>query len=240
MGSRRLISNCAIMAGVVIFFSIPFLITGDFSAYARSIILPGQSPDYQNPLMYAFSGSGALLTYLHNVFGWETSGFFNFHTPILVLAVLAALVFSYKRAITPAQGALIGFLIFITFFYRVNYQYLVIYMPLALLVAARTRYISERIFTIVIAMLPAVWLWLFDVSLWFNYINPKNPWVTPILERIGWAHIGTPDYAYVSLAMALMCLFLAYIILAFIRWCKSANSVKTNSIPSLRIPLKGL
>ena len=31
--------------------------------------------------------------------------------------------------------------------HQVNYQYLVIYIPLALLVAAQTKYLSERIFT---------------------------------------------------------------------------------------------
>jgi uncharacterized membrane protein len=225
MGWRRLISNCAIMAGVVILFSIPFLITGNSYTYASSLILPGQAPGYQNPLMYAFSGSGALLTYLHNIFGWETSGFLNFNTPILLLALLAAFVLSYKRSISAVQGALIGSLIFISLFYRVNYQYLIIYIPLALLVASRTKYMSERIFTIVMALLPAAWLWLFDVSFWFNYVNPKNPWVTQILERIGLAHTGTPDYAFVSLALVLMCLFLAYIICAFIRWRQPPNNV---------------
>ena len=226
MGWRRLISNCAIMGGVVILFSIPFLLTGNFSAYAHSLFLPGQAPGYQNPLMYAFSGSGALFTYLHNIFGWETSGYLNFNTPILLLAILAAFVLCYKRSISAAQGALIGSLIFISLFYRVNYQYLVIYIPVALLVASRTKYISERIFTIALALLPAAWLWLFNTSFWFNYVNPKNPWVTPILSRIGLAHTGTPDYAFVSLAMALMCLSLAYIVLAFIRWRQPLNNVE--------------
>jgi hypothetical protein len=214
------------MAGVVILFSIPFLLTGDFSTYARSLFLPGQAPGYQSPLMYAFSGSGALLTYLHDIFGWETSGFLNFNTPIMVLAILASFVLSYKRSISAAQGALIGSLIFISLFYRVNYQYLIIYIPIALLVASRTKYRSERIFTIVMALLPAAWLWLFEVPFWFRYIDPKNPWVTQILERIGLAHTGTPDYAFVSLAMVLMCLFLAYIICAFIRWRQPLNNVE--------------
>lgn len=225
MNWRRLISNCAITAGVVVALSIPFLLTGNFISYMRSFFLSGQAPDYQTPLMYAFSGSGALLTYLNQIFGWETSGLLYLNIPILILAFLAALVFSYRRTITPAQGALIGFLIFISFYYRVNYQYLIIYIPIALLVASRTQFRSERIFAIVMAMLPAVWLWLFEVSFWFNYLDPKNPQVTSILARIGWAHTGTPDFAFVSLAMVLMCLFLAYIVLAFSRWRQPVNGV---------------
>ena len=211
MNWQRLVSNCAIITGVVLLFSLPFLFTGNFSSYARSFFLPGQAPGYQSPLMYAFSGSGALLTYLHDVFGWGTSGFLPFTVPIMAIAILAALVFSYLRAITPAQGALVGFLIFISLSYQVHYQYLIIYIPIALLVASRTQYRSERVLAIVLALLPAVWLWLFDVSFWFNYLNPKNPQVTSILARIGLTHI-VPDYAYVSLALVLMSLFLAYVV----------------------------
>jgi hypothetical protein len=93
----------------VILLSIPFLLTGNFSSYARSLFLPGQAPTYQTPLVFAFSGSGALLTYLHDAFGWETSGVLPFTVPIMVIAILAVMVLSYRRAITPAQGALAGY-----------------------------------------------------------------------------------------------------------------------------------
>lgn len=218
MDKRRLLTNCSILAGVVILMSIPFLITGNFSSYARSLFLPGGRPDYQNPLSYAFSGTGALLTYLHNVFDWNTSGLLQLNIPLLVIALIAALVFSYRRSVTPAQGALIGFLIFLSFSYRVNYQYLVVYIPIAILLASRTQYRSEKALAIVLTLLPGVWLWFFDVSYWFNSLSPVNPWVTPIFARVGLAHRGMPDYAYVILALVLMSLFLTYVVCTFLRW----------------------
>jgi hypothetical protein len=220
---RRLIKNCTILAEVVIILSTPFLLTGNFINYARSVFLPGQAPGYQEPLIYAFNGFSALLTLLHNTLGWETGGYINYLTPLLVLTIIAAVILCYKRAITPAQGALVGFLLFMSFSYRVNYQYLIVYIPLALLVASRTQYRSERIMGIVIALLPAAWLWLNDVSFWFNYINPKSPQVIPILDRLGLTHLGLPDYAYVSLAGALTCLFLACVVCTFTRWRKPQN-----------------
>jgi hypothetical protein len=223
-GWRRLAGNCAIMAGVVIVLSIPFLLTGNFINYARSVLLPGQAPGYQNPLMYAFNGIGALLTYFNNRSGWETVGFMNYLTPMLVLTIIAAAILSYKKSITPAQGALVGFLLLISFTYRVNYQYLIVYIPLALLVASRTKYRSERIVALVLALLPAVWLWLFDVSFWFTLISPTNPQVIPFLERIGLTRLGIPDIVYVSFALGLMCLFLAYVVCTFTRWYKPQNS----------------
>jgi len=214
----RLAGNLAILAGVVVVLSIPFLATGNFMEYARSLLLPGKALSYQVPLVYAFSGSGALLTYLHDVFGWETIRFIPFTIPLIAASVAAVAVFSYRRAITPAQGALAGFLAFIGFSYQVNYQYLIIYIPIALLVASRTQYRAERALTLVLALLPAVWLWLFDVSFWFRYLEPASPWVTPILARIGLGHLALPDYIFVSFAVLIMGLSIIYIVFLFTRW----------------------
>jgi len=222
----RLAGNFAVFAGVVIVISIPFLLTGNFSAYASSIFLPGQAPGYQVPLVYAFSGIGSLLTYLHQILGWETSGLLPFTVPVMVVAIVAVMVLSYRRAITLAQGALVGFLVLLSFSYRVNYQYLIVYIPLALLVAAQTQYRGERVLTLALALLPAVWLWLFDVSFWFNYLEPASPWVTPILARIGLAHPLMPDSVYVSLALAIMGLSIAYAVCVFTRWHNSREGVK--------------
>jgi len=222
----RLAGNLAIFAGVVIVISIPFLLTGNFSAYASSLFLPVQALEYQLPLVYAFSGIGALLTYLHQTLGWETIGLLSFTIPIMIIAIVAVMVFSYRRSITLAQGALVGFLVLLSFSYRFNYQYLIVYIPIALLVAAQTRYRGERVLTLVLALLPAVWLWLFDVSFWFTYFNPASPWVIPIFARIGLSHELLPDYIYVSLALAIMGLSIAYMVCVFTRWHNSREGAK--------------
>jgi len=228
MNWQRLASNFAIFAGVVIIISIPFLLTGNFSAYASSLFLPGQAPGYQIPLVYAFSGIGALLTYLQEIFGWATSGLLPFTIPIMFIAIVAVAVLSYRRTITLAQGALVGFLALLSFSYQVNYQYLIVYIPLALLVAAQTQYRGERVLTLVLALLPAVWLWLADVPSWFNYLNPTSPWVNLILARIGLTTSQLPDYAYVSLALAIMGLSIAYVVCVFTRWHNSTSELPPN------------
>jgi hypothetical protein len=176
------------------------------------------APGYQDPLIFAFSGIGALVTYLHNIFGWEISGLLRFCTPLLVIALIVLAVFTLKKTISPLQAALAGFLLFISLFYRVNYQYLVIYIPLAILQASRTTYRSERIFTLALAFLPAAWLWLSNIPFWFNDWDPHFPWVTPILGHLGLLDRSLPDYIYVSLAVAIMCLSWVYIVLTFTRW----------------------
>jgi hypothetical protein len=220
MGWRRLLTNVAIMAGVVVVFSVPFVVTGNFIAYARSILFAGQPPGYQEPLMYAFNGSGAVATYLHLHFGWDIGRYLIINLPVLLVALMALFFVSFKRQVTPAQGALAGFLVFLSFMYRVNYQYLIVYIPIALLIASRTRFQSERIITIILAMLPAVWVWLYEVAFWFDYLEPISPQARPVLERLGFTRIGTPEWAYVALAVALMGLFLAYTVCAYTRWRK--------------------
>jgi hypothetical protein len=218
LARRRLLIDCSILAGVIILISIPFLVTGNVSSYFSSIFLGGSKPDYQGPLVFAFSGSGALLTYLHDVFGWETVGLLKFSIPLLFGALAIAAFLCYRKAISPLQGALAGFLLFVALFYRVNYQYLVTLIPLAILQASRTHFRSEKVFALFLAIFPAVWLWLADVPFWFNDHDPHYPWVNPILAHFGLLDRYLPDYAYVYFAVALMCLSLAYVILTFVRW----------------------
>jgi hypothetical protein len=42
--------------------------------------------------------------------------------------------------------------------------------------------------------------------------------VLPLMERLGFFRMGVPDYAYMAVALALMGLFITYIILAYSVW----------------------
>ncbi len=220
MSWRRLLTNCAITAGVVAAISLPFVATGNFSAYFRAIVLPGQGSGYQSPLCFCFSGPGALLTYLHNVFGWDTTTWISFTVPLMIVCLAATAILCYFRRITPLQGALAGFLVFISLSYQVNYQYLIVYIPLALLLASRTQFNFERIFALVIAILPAVWVWLDDVPWWFHNMSPDFFWPNRILAYIGLPDRYLPEWTYVAFACLLMCTGLAYAVLVFTRWAK--------------------
>jgi uncharacterized membrane protein len=222
---RRLITNCAILCGTAALISIPFLVTGNFMDYAHSLFVPGSPPGYQDPLCFSFSGGGALLTQLHNVFGWDTTGLISYTTYILIAALLFTGFLCYKRRITALQGMLAGFLVFIAFYYRINYQYLVIYIPLALLVAARTQYKWERFFALIIAMLPAVWLWITNIPWWFYDDGHGPAWIKPIFAHIGLPERYLPDLVYVIFAGLIMCTAIAYVVLIFTKWQQRDNAV---------------
>ena len=215
---KRFVANLAIFAGVVAAFSLPFMITGNAIEYARAVLLPGQAPGYQEPLLYTFSGSGAAFTYLHDKYGWDTLSWFNYNTPVLVISVIAGLVLSYVKRLSPLRAMLVGILLFIAIFYRINYQYLLVFIPLAILAIARTTYVSERILGLWLAVFPAVWLWYFDVSFWFVYLTPDYQGAVPFLERLGLTHETAFDTVYLRIALTIMVLCLAYVIFAFTRW----------------------
>ena len=224
MNIRRLLTNCAITAGVIALISIPFCVTGNFIAYARSIIFAGAAPGYQNPLCFSFSGTGALLTFLHNVFGWDTTIVITLTLPLLLIALIVTTILCYRRRITPLQGALAGFLVFVSLYYRINYQYLVIFIPLAILLASRTQYRLERIFALAIAVLPAAWIWLGSLPWWFHDTKPGYSWVIPMFRHLGLLDRYMSDWVYVTFTCGLMCLSLAYVVLAFTKWQKPPDS----------------
>lgn len=227
---RTFFKNLAFFLGPAVILSIPFVATGNIVPYARSVFLPAQAADYQFPLCYAFGGSGALLTYLHNLFGWETLDLLRASVPLLAVVLVVVITLSYRKSLDPMQGALVSFLAFVALFYRINYQYLVIYIPLAILVAAKTRWASEKAIAMSLAMLPAVWLWLGDVSGWFNSFQPASPGVTHVLTLVGLTN-QVPDYVYVSFAMVLGALSIAYIVFAFLRWHRAGRQQISSVAP---------
>jgi hypothetical protein len=144
-----------------------------------------------------------------------------------VASFITVCILAYFRKISLLRGALIGYLLFEAFFYRINYQYLVISVALAVLVAARTTYRSECILALLLAVFPASWMLLFDNSFWFNYLEPHNPWVRPIFDSLGLIRGGVPDCGYVAFALVLMGLSLAYVFCVFLKWHQPLKSLMT-------------
>jgi len=89
---------------------------------------------------------------------------------------------------------------------------------LALLVAAHTRYKLERVLALVIAMLPAAWMWITKYPLWFNDLLPAMPGSKPMLDRLGMPERYLSDWTYVIMAGLIMVTSLAYVVLVFTKW----------------------
>jgi hypothetical protein len=221
LGWRKTAGNLAVVAGTVVLFSLPFILVGGAFSYAKMVLVPGQGYDYGNPLCYVFSGSKSLLEYLHQAYGWQTFGWLRLNLPLLGVAMVVAAVVCYRKAIPPLLAALVALLLFIGLSYQVNYQYLVAFIPLAVLAAARARAL-DRVMSVGVALLPAAWVWLFDVSLWFVSYDPQYPDTKSIFGRLGIGR-NVPDFGYVIFAMSLTVLSLAYVVRVLARRPKGRN-----------------
>jgi hypothetical protein len=225
MPRRQIVANLGVFTGIIAAVSLPFMVTGAGGEYLKAVLLPGQAPAYQEPMVYAFSGSGALATYLHNAYGWDTVGWLNINTPVMVLGIIAGLAATYWLKLSPARSMLIGTLIFISTFYRINYQYLVIFIPLAIYIAARSSYLTERLWSVALALFPSLWLWFFNVAFWFNYVSPVYPAASTVLSHFGWTQETSGDIVYVRIALVITFLALGYCCLALTRWRAPLKSV---------------
>jgi hypothetical protein len=207
---RRLAANCGIVLGLALALSLPFVLQGTLLPYLRAVLFPAQQPAYQLPLVFTFSGSGAIITYLHENWAWNTEHLLSINSPLLVAATLAALAICYVKRVRIDHAALVGILLFVGLFYRVNYQYLVMYLPLAVFSLSQPQKWVERSLAIALVALPAAWVWLFDLSYWFWGFTPHPPQVPPILARLGLTNYA-PDVVFVAMATALMLLSLGYV-----------------------------
>jgi hypothetical protein len=177
--------------------------------YLRAVLLPAQQPAYQLPLVFTFSGSGAIITYLHETWNWNTEHLLTINSPLLAASTAIALVVCYVKRVRVDRAALVGILLFVGLFYRVNYQYLVVYLPLAIFSLSLPQKWIERSLASALVIVPAAWIWLFDISFWFWGFSPRPRELPLILGKLGLTNY-VPDVVFVAMATALMLLSLGY------------------------------
>jgi len=102
--------------------------------------------------MFLFQRFRCLFSWFHDVFGWDTTKFIVIMVSFTGDRAGGNRHSVYKRRITPLQGMLAGFLVFVGLYYR--HQLPVpnhLYSVSIGLVAARTQYKFERVLALVIA-----------------------------------------------------------------------------------------
>ena len=68
-----------------------------------------------------------------------------------------------------------------------------------------------------LALFPALWMCLFNLTLWFIYLEPISRWVIPYLASIGMDKNCATGY-FVIFSVMLAYLSLAYVVLVLTRW----------------------
>jgi hypothetical protein len=141
---RSKILNLSILFAVGSLISLPFILIGGLGSYLHYVFLPARWLRYQVPLIYAFSGIGSFLTYVHGVTGKETLFIMQGMKYVQLISFLIIGFLIFKRKICFPRAALLGFFVLLGLSSSVHYQYLVGYIPLALYWASRTTFSEEK------------------------------------------------------------------------------------------------
>jgi len=185
-GLKHALIALSTVALVFVAFTVPFSPTTAFRHYVETVWLIRLDPYYPNPLCYSFNGIFSLLTYLHNLYGWDTLQFFEISFVLLIslLAVSGVHVF-LRRSSDYIQAALLGILSFLITFWLVNPQYLVAFIPFMIVDGVRNwKYRKWTKVLFLTALVPSLWLWFFDVSLWFQLCRYPNEDAIRLLQLL--------------------------------------------------------
>lgn len=204
---ERLIATLILgFSGAII--SAPFVLSGGLKTYIQFLFVPVSQVSYQEPLIYSFSGLGALLTYIHSTFKIETLGALTILKQLQGLLIFIGAVLSFKNEPKPLHAALMAFLIVLGFSPCVHYQYLIGLIPLALVAASEAQAKTTKGIFLSITLLPAIWLLTFDVGFWFRFMQPHAVDVQNVLKYFGMSgsFLSLPEGFYVAFATTLMLL----------------------------------
>lgn len=171
------VAMLSFIAGSLVLY-IPFEIACPGSLAKHINVLRDVSrPGYTEPIVYSFNGFSSLATYLHsksgNDFLWVVEYWWIPAT--VCLAILAYVVARCRDRLSIIAIAYLAYLVYVTVYWRVNYQY---FTPLIGLASLYIFYPSKarvgRLLALLHALLVALWLYMFPIS-WWAHVHIENP-----------------------------------------------------------------
>ena len=160
-------------------FLLPFVvITGPFLLFCpeswtnivKCLTMPA-TIYYTEPICYSFNGVSSLATYIHKVFGVETIYVLKILFMVFAVASIVMLhrsAFLLKRNVETWVLCYCLYLVFPTFYWRVNYQYFVPVVGLGCLALSKVKVGILRTLILVTIIYPSLWFFMFPVTFWFH------------------------------------------------------------------------
>ncbi len=163
-----------------------------------------QNPGYTHPVCYSFNGLSSLATYLHDVTGGDYTFLIKYW--IIPYIILQAIALHYFLKTDDLIGATyLSYAAFIATFWRINHQYLVPLIALAVLAVPQImrRWRTVSVVTVISSvLLPAVWPIMFPTSWWFH-VHIKNPstWWISLIDKLTLMVFESGAYVAYSLVL---------------------------------------
>lgn len=174
-GVRKFLVQLFMVIGVSTIIMAPFMVCpGSVKVFLDNLELIS-TPAYTYPISYSFNGFSSLATYLHSIQGSDTLWVMKYwFVPAIILSLYYVIVL-IKRRSDPVLSIIVGYLVYIATYWRVNAQYLlpgVAFLVLALFhpaVKGRAKLpVAASIF------LMGFWPIMFPTS-WWAHVHIMHP-----------------------------------------------------------------
>ncbi len=174
-GIKRFATDTVLIILPGLVFMAPFMFCpGSINVFLESL-KSASTPAYTYPISYSFNGFSSLATYLNSVYGSDTLWVMKYwFIPALALILIYVVVLAWRGG-DPLLSVVIGYLIYIATYWRVNAQYLlpaVGVLAIALFhpaISGKTRIaVGASVFLI------GFWPIMFPTS-WWAHVHIRNP-----------------------------------------------------------------
>lgn len=195
---------------------LPFIVfcPESLEGFIRSLT-SGVTPSYTYPICYSFNGISSLATYMHDITGGDYLALIKYwYVPYLALQALVALYYVKKRDLV--ASSYLSYAAFIATYWRINHQYLVPLIALAIL-ALTLLPGSKFIKALVVAssiIMPGVWPIMFPTSWWFHvHIEEPSQWWINMIDKLTLMVFNSEYYVVYSMMLTLL------LYATIISWC---------------------
>jgi len=194
----------SLLIGVIVLFT-PFLVACPRSLGTFIETLLSVKPTYTFPISYGFNGISNMATYIYEHVGKDTMFVITYWwIPTIILLTLELLVYDNYR--DPLILSSLSYIIFMTTYWRINYQYLVPAVAFTIIILARIQG-NERIKVLGLTyiLLIGIWFFMFPVS-WWTHVHISNPNISlwHVLDRFSLMIFDEEPYLFYSLILTLI------------------------------------
>ncbi len=174
-GIKRFIRDAVLIVLPGIVFMAPFMLCpGSIDVFLENLKMTG-NPTYTYPISYSFNGFSSLATYLNSISGSNTLWVIKYwFVPALLLTIVYVFMLARKGG-DPLLSIVIGYLVYIATYWRINAQYLLPAIGL-LAVAFFHPLITGRARIAVAASIFLIGFWpiMFPTS-WWAHVHIRSP-----------------------------------------------------------------
>ncbi len=167
-------------------------------------VLESSSPGYTYPIVYSFNGVSSLATYLHDEYGYDTVWVIKiWYIPAIIL-LIALVVKTIKHKIDPITLSAIAYIVYTATYWRVNHQYLVPTIALAIIMAVTTNNKVVKTLALTTTLTIALWPIIFPTSWWLHaHIKQPNYQLIELIDKLTLMVFEDKVYVIYSLTLTI-------------------------------------